>query len=78
MGIHKLTIFTMAQTWGKPSPSPYNILCDIPQGLHPNGVFSWDSQIGNPLILEIGTPVTFDAHNFLCRTLVQVRFQEIF
>jgi len=28
MNIHKLTRFTTTWTWGKPPPSPYNIICD--------------------------------------------------
>ncbi len=29
-----------------------------------------------PKILEIGTPTTLEAHNFLCRPLIEVRFKE--
>jgi hypothetical protein len=28
--------------------TPYSILCDSPWGLHPNGTFSWDSQVEVP------------------------------
>jgi len=41
---------------------PYNILCAWPWGLYPNVILSWDSQLGS---LEIMTPTTLEAHNFL-------------
>jgi hypothetical protein len=36
----------MAQTRGKPPPSPYSIFCVRPWDLHPNGFLSRDSQGG--------------------------------
>ncbi len=40
---------------GKPQPSPYSILYDWPQGLHPNVIFSQDAQVGILEIPKIGT-----------------------
>ncbi len=41
--------FTRPITFGKRHHSPfYNILCDFLQGLHSNGIFSLDSQVGVP------------------------------
>jgi hypothetical protein len=31
---------------------PYNILCATPRGLHPNGTFSRDSQVGGPKLFR--------------------------
>ncbi len=33
---------------------PYNILCSSPQRLHPNDIFSWDSQGGVPKLSRFG------------------------
>jgi len=70
---HRLTRFTMTQTWGKPPPSPYSILCAWPRGLHPNVILSRDSRVGSPEIFEFGTLTTLEAHNFLCRPPIEVR-----
>jgi len=53
-GKHKLTRLTMAWTWGKPPPPPYIILCSWPQGHHPNGILSRDSQVGVLKFLKLG------------------------
>jgi len=53
------------------------IFYDLPRGLHPNGDFL-ELQAGSPTILKIGTPVTLDAHNFLCIPMIESRFKEIF
>jgi hypothetical protein len=47
-GKHEPTRFTMAQTWGKPPLSPYNILCACPWDQDPNVTLSQDSQVGVP------------------------------
>jgi hypothetical protein len=52
---------------------PYSIFCAWPRGLHPNVILSRDAQVGSPKILEIRTSVTLEAHNFLCRPLIEVR-----
>jgi hypothetical protein len=54
---------------------PYNILCAWPRGQHPNVILSKDSQVGSPEILEIGTPKTLKAHNFLFRPLIEMMFK---
>jgi hypothetical protein len=53
---------------------PYTILCAWPQDLHPNVILSRDSQVENLEIFEIA-PVTLEAHNFLCRPPIEVRFE---
>jgi hypothetical protein len=55
---------------------PYNILCAWPQGLHSNAILSWDYQIESLEILEIKTLATLEAHNFLCRPLIELRFKK--
>jgi len=54
---------------------PYSILYDSPWGLHINDVFfpklpSWELAIP-----KIGTPITLDAHNFLCKQNIEMRFE---
>jgi len=49
---------------------PYSILCAWPRGQHPNVILSQDSQV-----FEIGIPTTLEAHNFLCRPLIEMRSQ---
>jgi hypothetical protein len=41
-------------------------------GVAPKCHFSWDSQVENPLIIEIGTFATLDAYNFLRKPLIEV------
>jgi len=43
---------------------PYRIFYAWPQGLHSNVILSQDSQVGSPEILEIGTSLTLEVHNF--------------
>jgi hypothetical protein len=52
---------------------PYNILYNWQWGLHPNVILSWDSQVGSPEVLEIGTLTTLEAYKFLCRPPIEVR-----
>jgi len=58
---------------GSHHPPPYSILCAWPWGLHPNVILSWDSQLWSPEIPEIVTFTTLEAHNFLCKPLIEVR-----
>jgi hypothetical protein len=47
VGTTSNTSFTIAVTFGRKHHSfPYSILCDSSQGLHPNGIFFQDSQVG--------------------------------
>jgi hypothetical protein len=55
---------------------PYNILYACPWSLHPIVILSWDSQVGSPEILEIGTLETLEAHNFFYKPSIEVRFKE--
>jgi hypothetical protein len=31
---------------------------------------------GSPKIFKVGTPVTLGAHNFVCKSLIEMRFKE--
>jgi len=55
---------------------PCSILCVWPWGLHPNVILSRDSPLGSPEILEIGTLMILEAHNFLCKPQIEVRHEE--
>jgi hypothetical protein len=35
---------------------PYSIFCAAPRRLHPNGSFSWDSQVGVPKLSRVRVP----------------------
>ncbi len=52
---------------------PYNIICAWPQGLHPNVILSWHSQVGSHEIFEIRTFVILEAHNFFLKLLIKMR-----
>jgi hypothetical protein len=43
---HKL--YMACNLWEEHHSRAYNILYDFPQGLHPNNIFSHDSQVGVP------------------------------
>jgi hypothetical protein len=76
MGKPGLTRLIIAQTWGKAPPSPlYYSLC-MATWQHPNVILSQDSQVGSPKILEIKLLAILEAHNILCRPLIEVRFKE--
>jgi len=70
LGFIKLT---MAQTWGKPPPSPlYHTLClstrPTSKWLFVPGLLS-----GSPEIAKIGSPTTLGPHNFVCRPPIEMR-----
>jgi hypothetical protein len=49
--------------------------------MHPNVILSHDSQVGSleiPEIFEIRTPATLEAHTFLYKPSIEVRFKEKF
>jgi hypothetical protein len=50
-----------------------NTLYAWPWGLHLNVILSRNSQVKSLEILEIGTPATLEAHNFLCKPSIEVR-----
>jgi hypothetical protein len=60
----------MAQTWGKPSPSPYSILYDQPQGLHPNVIFPRTPKLK---VLKFNI---LEAHNFFCKPSIEMMFEK--
>ncbi len=51
----------------------YNILCAWPWGLQPNVILSWNFQVESPKIPKIWISTTLEAHNFLCKPLIEVR-----
>jgi hypothetical protein len=55
---------------------PYNILYNSQHGPHPNGFFSWDSQVGGSLEIPTpGTLATMEAHNIACKPPITMRFE---
>jgi hypothetical protein len=38
--------------------------------------FFLGSQVGSLTIIEIETPTILDAHNFLCKPLIEVKFEK--
>jgi hypothetical protein len=54
---------------------PYSIFCVWPRGQNPNVILSQDSQVGSPEIPEIGPPKTLEAHNFLWKKTIEMRFE---
>jgi hypothetical protein len=49
-------------------------LC-LAMGLTPKFDFVLRLASWNPEILEIGTPTTLEAHNFVCKPPIEVRFK---
>jgi hypothetical protein len=55
---------------------PYSILCATFRGLHPNGSFSRDSQVGVPKLSRNcpgWSPETLGAHNYRLKSLIATR-----
>ncbi len=55
---------------------PYSILCNALRGLHPNGSFSWDSQVGVQKLSRNcpgWSPGTQEAHNSRLQSLIATR-----
>jgi len=55
---------------------PYSILCNAPRGLHPNGSFSRDSQVGVPKLSRNSPGWSFgtlSAHNSRLQSLIAMR-----
>ncbi len=55
---------------------PYNILCNAPWGLHPNGPFSRDSQVAVSKLSRNcpgWSPGTLNAHNSRLQSLIATR-----
>jgi hypothetical protein len=64
MSKHGLVRLTMARTWGK----PFSLL-----GHRVSTEMSFCLEIHN--FFEIGTPMTLEAHIFLCRPQIGMRFK---
>jgi hypothetical protein len=73
MGKHRLIRFTMAQTWGKPPPPPLEYYLCLAMGPTPKCHFVLGLPSGSPEIPEIGTLAILEAHNFVCKSLIEVR-----
>ncbi len=55
---------------------PYSVLCNAPRGLHPNGSFFRDSQVGVPKLSRNypgWSPGTLSAHNSRLQSLIATR-----
>jgi hypothetical protein len=74
MGKHGLTKLTMARTWGNHHLPLYSIICAWPWSQHPNVILPRDSQVGNPKILNWDSR-NLEAHNFVCKPLIEVMFK---
>ncbi len=72
-GKHKLTRFTMAQTWGKPPPSPLQYILCMATRPTPKCHFVLGLPSGSPKIPKVGTLTTLGAHNFVCKPLTEVK-----
>ncbi len=73
---HGLTRFTTARTWGKPSPSPlYYTMC-LPMGPAPKCHFVSGLPSESFEIPKVGTPITLEAHNFVCRPPIKMTLKE--
>jgi hypothetical protein len=55
---------------------PYSIFYAWPRGLHPNVILSQDSKVESPKIPKIGAIGTLEAHNFLLKPLIKVKYKE--
>jgi hypothetical protein len=51
----------------------YNIVLWLVTRVAPKCHFSWESQVENPKIPNIGIPAILDAYNFLYRPPIEVR-----
>jgi len=56
MGKLRFTKLTMSELGGSHHLPLYNILCASPQGPHPNGILSWNSQMRVPKFPKLGLP----------------------
>ncbi len=75
MGKLRLTRLTMAQTWGKPPPSPLYYTLWLATGPTSkwhfvSGLPSWSLEIP-----KVGTPVILGAHNFVFRPTIDMMFK---
>ncbi len=75
MGKHELTRFTMARTWGKPTPSPLQYTLCMATKPTPKCHFVLRLPSGSPEILKVGSPTTLKAYNFVCRPSIEMKSQ---
>jgi len=75
MNKHKLTRLTTTQTWGKPPLSPLLYTLCLTIELTPKCHFVLGLSNGSPEIPKVGTPITLEAHNFVCNPLIEMRSQ---
>ncbi len=72
-GKHGLTRLTMAQSWGKPPPSPLQYTLCLVTGPTPKCHFVSGFPSGSPEILNVGTFMTLKGHKFVCKPLIEMR-----
>jgi hypothetical protein len=75
MGKHGFTRLTTARTWGKPPPSPLQYFFCLATGPAPKCHLVLGLPSGSLEIPKIKTPLTLEAHNFVCKPLIEVRFE---
>ncbi len=71
--IHKIHRTHHGPYLGKPPPSPLQYSLCLATGSTPKCHFLLGLPNGNPKILKIRTPTTFEAHNFVCKPSIKVR-----
>jgi len=77
-GKQGFTRLTTVRTWGKPPPSPlYYTMCLV-MGLAPKCYFVLGLSSGSLAIPTVGTLATLEAHNFVCKPLIEMGFKETF
>ncbi len=57
---------------------PYSIFCAWPWDQHPNGILSWDSQVGVPKFPKLGLSQLWGAHNSVCKPSIHIRLKKIY
>jgi hypothetical protein len=70
MGIYELT------NLGETTTFYLIVLFVIGYGVAPKCHFSRDSQVGGLEILKFGILMTLEAHNFLCKPPIEMKFKE--
>ncbi len=60
---------------GKPPPSPLQYILCLATGPAPKCCFVPGLPSESPEILKVGTLATLEAHNFVCRPLIEMKFK---
>ncbi len=71
-----LTRLTTTRTWGKPPPSPLQYTLCLAIGPTPKWHFVPGLPSQSPKIPTTGILATLEAHNFVCKPLIEMRFKK--